>query len=70
VSSKSHTEKLASDIETLTGACWGREQRIEIAEMIRKYRFQQVSAVLARISRLVRESGDVELSEKIVMGDF
>lgn len=68
--SKSHTEKLASDIEALTGACWGREQRLEVAEMIRKYRFQQVAAVLARISKLVKDSGDVELSEKIVMGNF
>lgn len=70
MSSKSHTEKLASDIESLTGACWGREQRLEVAEMIRKYRFEQVTAVLARISKLVRESGDAELSEKIVMGKF
>lgn len=65
---KSATEQLAADIEMLTGACWGREQRLEVAEMIRKYRFHQVTAVLARVSRLVHDSGDFALSEKIYMG--
>lgn len=65
---KSATEKLASDIEMLTGAIWGREQRLEVCEMIRKYRFDQVTAVLSRISKLVHETGELELSEKIAMG--
>ena len=68
MSKKSATEQLASDIETLTGACWGREQRLEISEMIRKYRFSQISAVLSKISKLVHETGELELSEKIALG--
>jgi hypothetical protein len=65
---KSLTEKLAADIEMLTGACWGRAQRAEICEMIRRYRFEAVSSVLARIQKLVRDSGNAELSEKIFLG--
>lgn len=68
MNNKSATEKLASDIEMITGAIWGREQRLEVCDMIRKYRFNQVGAVLARISKLVHETGELELSEKIAMG--
>lgn len=67
---KSSTEQLAADIEMLTGACWGREQRLEVTEMIRKYRFHQVTSVLSRVSKLVHESGDFELSEKILLGQI
>lgn len=67
---KTETEQLASDIETLTGACWGREQRSEICDMIRKYRFGQIAAVLAKVSKLVHETGELELSEKIAVGKF
>lgn len=68
MSKKSDTEQLAADIETLTGACWGREQRLEVCEMIRKYRFGQITAVLSKISKLVHDTGELELSEKIAMG--
>lgn len=54
----------------MTGACWGREQRLEICEMIRKYRFAQITAVLSKISKLVHETGELELSEKIALGKF
>lgn len=66
---KSSTEELAADIEMLTGACWGREQRLEVCDMIRKYRFQQISAVLVRIKKLVHDSGNADLSEKIFTGE-
>jgi hypothetical protein len=68
MSKKSSTERLAADIEMMTGAMWGREQRLEICELIRKYRFLEVSAVLGRIQKLVRESGNVDLSDKIFLG--
>jgi hypothetical protein len=67
---QSATVQLATDIEMLTGSSWGQEQRYEVAELIRKYRFDAVSAVLSRINKLVRESGDAALSEKIYMGKF
>lgn len=70
MSKKSETEQLAADIEMMTGACWGREQRNEICEMIRKYRFSQISAVLAKIAKLVHDTGELELSEKIAVGKF
>lgn len=67
---KSSTERLASDIETLTGAIWGRAQREEVQELIRKYRFEQVSAAMAKVTKLVRESGNAALSEQIFLGKF
>lgn len=67
---QSATVQLATDIELLTGSCWGQEQRHEVAELIRKYRFEQVAAVLARVQKLVRESGNPELTSKIYMGKF
>lgn len=67
---KSHTEKLAVDIEMLTGSSWTREQRSAVSDLIRQYRFEQVSGVLSGISKMVKDSGDTELSEKIIMGKF
>lgn len=54
----------------LTGAVWGREQRAEICERIRIYRFGQVSSVKAEILKLARESSDSTLSDKIILGKF
>jgi hypothetical protein len=67
---KSHTDKLALDIEKLTGSSWTPELRSAVSDLIRQYRFEQVSGVLAGISKMVKDSGDTELSEKIVMGKF
>ncbi len=67
---KSHTEKLVLDIEALTGASWTQEQRSAVSDLIRQYRFEQVSGVLAGITKMVKDSGDTELSEKIAMGNF
>lgn len=67
---KSHTEKLALDIEILTGSSWTREQRSAVSDLIRQYRFEQVSGVLAGIAKMVKDSGDTDLSEKIIMGKF
>jgi len=66
----SETVQLVIDIEMLTGSSWGQGQRHEVAELIRKYRFNQVGSVLLRIQKLVRESGNNELSEKIFMGKY
>lgn len=67
---KSHTDKLALDIEMLTGSSWTREQRSAVSDLIRQYRFEQVSGILAGISKMVKDSGDTELSERIIMGKF
>jgi len=67
---KSDTQKLAIDIEMLTGSSWTREQRSAVADLIRQYRFEQVSGVLAGISKMVKDSGDTSLSERIMMGKF
>lgn len=62
---RSPTETLVSEIEVLTGQIFSVEQRREIAERIRKYRFDQVAKVLINFKRLVEESGNPELSERI-----
>lgn len=66
----SPTVQLAIDIEMMTGSAWSQGQRYEVAELIRKYRFEQVSGVLARVHQLVRESGNTALTEKIYLGKF
>jgi hypothetical protein len=67
---QSATVQLATSIEMTTGSAWSQEQRYLVAELIRKYRFDQISAVLLRVQALVRETGNKELSEKIYMGRF
>lgn len=67
---QSATVILATEIELMTGSAWSQEDRHLVAEAIRKYRFEQVSAVLLRVHALVKESGNKELSEKIYMGKF
>lgn len=66
----SETVQLVMDIETLTKATWNQELRHEVAELIRKYRFNQVGSAMLRVQALVRESGNVALSEKVFMGRF
>jgi hypothetical protein len=66
----SETVQLVLDIELMTGSAWTQVQRHEVAELIRRYRFNQVGSVLLRIQQLVRESGNKELSEKIYTGKF
>jgi hypothetical protein len=67
---QSATLLLVTEIEMMTGSAWSQEQRYLVAELIRKYRFDQVSAVLLRVHALVKETGNKELSEKIYMGKF
>lgn len=66
----SETVQLVMDIEMLTASMWTQGQRYEVGEMIRKYRFNQVGSVIVRIQKLVRESGNAELSEKVFMGKY
>lgn len=66
----SETVQLVIDIEMLTGSVWTQEQRHEVAELVRKYRFNQVGSVTLRIQKLVRETGNVDLSEKIYTGKY
>lgn len=66
----SATVQLTTAIEVLVHDGWTQEKRYEVAEMIRSYRFEQVSSVLARIQKLVRESGNAALSEKLFLGKF
>lgn len=66
----SETWKLVSKIEGLTESGWDQSKRSEVADLIREYRFSQTSFVIARIQKLVRESGNTELSEKVYMGKY
>lgn len=66
----SETVQLVIDIEMMTASSWSQGQRYEAAELIRKYRFNQIGSVLARVQKLVRESGNAELSEKVFMGKY
>lgn len=71
-SNPSATIKLVTDIEILTGSSWTPHIRLEVAELIRKYRFDQVSTALSgameKVQKLVDDSGNTELSEKIRLG--
>ena len=67
---QSATVNLATKIELMTGSTWSQEQRYLVAEEIRKYRFEQVGAVLLRVHALAMEKGSKELSELIYMGKF
>lgn len=66
----SETVQLVIDIEMLTGSTWTQSQRHEVAELIRKYRFNQVGSVVLRIQALVRETGNAELSQKVYLHQF
>lgn len=69
-SGKSATWKLVDDIEALTVSGWDQEKRSTVADLIRAYRFEQTGAVVARIQKLIRESGNVALTEKIYTGKY
>lgn len=64
----SETVQLVIDIEMLTGSTWTQVQRHEVAELIRKYRFNQVGSVVLRIQALIRDTGNAKLSELIYSG--
>jgi len=67
---KSPTWELVEKIEALTGQGWSQEKRAAVADMIREYRFDQIAFVTERIQKLVRESGNKELSEKLHTGKY
>lgn len=66
----SSTIKLVTDIELKTASAWTAVQRIEVADLIREYRFAQVTAAMQKIQRFLKENGAAELSEKIFLGDI
>jgi hypothetical protein len=67
---KSPTWILVEQIEEKTASGWDQGKRGEVADLIRAYRFEQVGAVVARIQKLVRESGNAALTEKIYTGKY
>lgn len=67
---KSATWMLVAEIETLTPSGWDQEKRSLVADLIRSYRFEQTGAVVARIQKLIRESGNAALTEKIYTGKY
>lgn len=69
-SGKSATWALVDAIEALTKAGWDQEKRAEVADLLRAYRFQHTGATVARIQKLVRESGNTVLTEKIYAGKY
>lgn len=68
--SKSATWALVAAIEAQTADGWDQEKRSEVADLIKAYRFEQTGAVIARIQKLVRESGNASLTEKIYTGKY
>lgn len=70
MSGKSPTWILVDAIEALTGQGWSQEKRAAVADLIREYRFDQNAFIIERIQKLVRESGNRELSEKIHTGKY
>jgi hypothetical protein len=67
---KSATWILVEAIESLTSTGWTQEKRAEVADLIRAYRSDQTGHVVLRIQKLVKESGNKALSEKIYFGKF
>lgn len=67
---KSATWNLVDQIEAMTESGWSQEKRGAVADLIRAYRFEQTGAVVARIQKLVRESGNAVLTEKIYTGKY
>lgn len=67
---KSETWILVDEIEALTASGWNQEKRSAVADLIRAYRFEQTGAVVARIQKLVRETGNAVLTEKIYTGKY
>ncbi len=62
---KSQTEALVSEIAFRLGATFSEQQRKDLCDLVRAYRFQQVSSALLRVKELVRQSGNAELSQHI-----
>lgn len=54
----------------MTSGGWSQEKRGEVADLIRAYRADQTGHVILRIQKLIRETGDKQLSEKIYYGKF
>ena len=67
---RSATWMLVDAIETLTGQGWTQEKRAEVADLIRAYRADQTGHVILRIQKLIRETGDTSLSEKVHYGKY
>jgi hypothetical protein len=64
VSNKGSTEYVVTQIEALLGIIFGREQRVQVGELLRKYRSEHVFAALANLRDLAKKSGTAESSEK------
>jgi len=62
---KSHTQVLVDEILRIVGVTATPEKHKELCDIVRAYRFQQVSAALLRVKELVKKSGNEELSEHI-----
>ena len=67
---KSPTERLVAQIETAAGVIFGETQRREICDLIRAYRFTQISAVKLKLKQLIKNSGNAELSEHLFADDL
>jgi len=66
----SDTVQLVLDIEMLTGSSWGEGQRYEVAELIRKYRFQVIVNERLRVQKLLKNIRPDEFSDKILSGNL
>ncbi len=66
---KSPTERLVSQIEAAAGIIFGETQRREICDLVRAYRFTQISAAMMKLKQLMKDSGNADLSEHL-FSDF
>lgn len=64
----SDTEKLVTAIELMTGSAWTQDQRSQVADLVRQYRFNQLSAAWDKIKGIVKDGTDTDLSNKIFVG--
>ncbi len=67
---KSPTERLVSQIETAAGIIFGETQRREICDLVRAYRFQQITAVMLKLKKLGKDSGNSSFSENILADEL
>lgn len=62
---QSETDRLVTEIELMTGSSWTQDQRISVGDRIRQYRFDQLAMAAEKVQKIVKESGDTDLSNKI-----
>lgn len=66
---KSPTERLVSQIETAAGIIFGETQRRDICDLVRAYRFKQVTGAILKMKQLGKDSGNADFSSILFSED-